>query len=175
MHYARLCLLLCWLSMSYSSFAVAEKIAEYTVKATFLYNFAIFTTWPDSNFDAFNLCIYGADPFGKDLDKLVKKKKRINDRNVTIYRTSNIDQLEQCQLVFISHSAIDRLTSVIDTLRNKPILTVADSPGAARRGVTINLAIKDNKVTFEVNLSMVRKAGLNLNAQLLRFATKVHY
>lgn len=173
MRYARLCLLLCWVSMSYSPLTVAEEVAEYTAKAAFLYNFAIFTTWPDSNFDVFNLCIYGADPFGKDLDKLMKKK-RVNERSVTIYRISNLDQLEQCQLIFISHSEIDSLTSVIDTLRNKPILTVADSPDAARRGATINLAVKDNKVTFEVNLSMVRKAGLNLNAQLLRFATKVH-
>lgn len=159
--------------MNYSPLAVAEEMAEYNVKSAFLYNFAIFTTWPDNNLDAFHLCIYGADPFGKDLDELMKKK-RVNERSISIYRTSNVDQLEQCQLVFISRLAIDNLTSVIDTLRNKPILTVADNPGAGQRGVMINMAVRDNRVTFEVNLSMIRKAGLNLNAQLLRFATEVH-
>lgn len=173
MRNARLYVLLCWAIMNYSPLVVAEEMAEYTVKAAFLYNFAIFATWPDNNLDAFNLCIYGTDPFGKDLDELMKKK-RVHERSITIDRTSNVDQLGQCQLVFISRSAIDNLTSVIDTLRNKPILTVADSPGAGQRGVMINMAVTDNRVTFEANLSMVRKAGLSLNAQLLRFATEVH-
>ena len=97
----------------------------------------------------------------------------VNDRAITIHRTNNIDRLDSCQLVFISRSSIDNLKAVINTLQGKPVLIVADSPGTIQQGVTLNMEIKDEKVTFEANLKVARKASLNLSSQLLRFATSV--
>ncbi len=170
---AKLCMLLCWAIIIHSPYVLAGESDEYTLKAAFLYNFAAYTTWPDSHIDTFNLCIYGSDPFGSDLDFLLKKKK-INERTITIRRTSNIDHLDQCQLVFISNSATNHLTKIIGALEDKPVLTVADSPGANQLGVALNMAIREDKVTFIANLNRARKAGLSLSAQLLRFATEVH-
>ncbi|MEQ1816782.1 MAG: YfiR family protein [Nitrosomonas sp.] len=173
MSFAKLYLLLFCAILSYSPYVYAEELDEYTLKAAFLYNFAAYTTWPDSNNgNTFNLCIYGNDPFGNNLDTLMQKK-RINDRTITIYRTNNIDRLDSCQLVFISRSSVDNLKAVINTLQDKPVLIVADSPGTIQQGVTLNMEIKDEKVTFEANLKVARKAGLNLSSQLLRFATSV--
>lgn len=172
MPFAKLYLLLFCAILSYSPYACAEELDEYTLKAAFLYNFAVYTTLPDSDASTFNLCIYGNDPFGKNLDSLMQKK-RINDRTITIYRTNNVDRLDSCQLVFVSRSSIDNLKDVINTLQDKPVLIVADSPGSAQQGVTLNMEVKDEKVTFEANLKVARKAGLNLSSQLLRFATSV--
>ncbi|WP_292926529.1 YfiR family protein [Nitrosomonas sp.] len=158
--------------MSYSSHARADELDEHTLKAAYLYNFAVYTTWPDTDASTFNLCIYGNDPFGKNLDSLMQKK-RVNDRTITIHRTNNIDRLDLCQLVFISHSSIDNLKAVIITLQDKPVLIVADSPGTIQQGVALNMEIKDEKITFDANLKVARKAGLNLSSQLLRFATSV--
>lgn len=173
MPFAKLYLLLFCAILSYSPYVCAEELDEYTLKAAFLYNFAVYTTWPDSDASTFNLCIYGNDPFGKNLDSLMQKK-RVNDRTITIHRTNNIDRLDSCQLVFISRSSIDNLGTVINTLQDKPILMVADSPNSTQKGVTINMEVKNEKVTFEANLIVARKAGLNLSSQLLRFATVVH-
>ena len=173
MPFAKLCLLLYWVIMSYSPSAWAEETPEYTLKGAFLYNFAIFTTWPDRGIDTFNLCIYGKDPFGMDLDELMKKK-RINDHPITIHRTDNIDHLDPCQLVFVSRLSIDNLKNVINTLQDKPVLIVTDNPGTIQQGVALNMEVKDEKITFEANLKVARKAGLNLSSQLLRFATAVH-
>lgn len=170
---AALSFLLWCLSLSFSSNARADETAEYTLKAAFLYNFALFTSWPDRSVDSFNLCIYGKDPFSQDLDSLMKKKN-INERKVIIHRINTIDHLNQCQLVFISRSAIGNLTDVIDSLKDKPVLTVADSPGVSQQGVVLNMNVKDDKITFEANLNMAKKVGLNLSSQLLRLATEVH-
>jgi len=167
-----LSILLCGLSLIFSSHARADETAEYTLKAAFLYNFALFTTWPERSVDNFNLCIYGKDPFNQDFDSLMKKKN-INDRKVIIHRINTIDHLNQCQLVFISRSAIGNLTNVIDSLKDKPVLTVADSPGVSEQGVVLNMNVKDDKITFEANLTTAKKAGLNLSSQLLRLATQV--
>lgn len=172
MPFAKLYLLLFGLILSFSPDARAEKLDEYTLKTAFLYNFAVYTTWPDTDASTFNLCIYGNDPFGKNFDSLMQKK-RVNDRTITIHRTNNIDRLDSCQLVFISRASIDNLKDVINTLQDKPVLIVADSPGTIQQGVTLNMEIKDEKVTFEANLKVAKKASLNLSSQLLRFATSV--
>ena len=172
MPFAKLYLLLFCVILSYSPHARADELDEYTLKAAFLYNFAVYTTWPDGDASTFNLCIYGSDPFGKNLD-LLMQKKRIRDRTITIHRTNNNDRLDSCQLVFISRSSIDNLEDVINILQDKPILIVADSPNSAQQGVTLNMEVKNEKVTFEANLIVARKAGLNLSSQLLRFATSV--
>lgn len=153
--------------------AQAEELSEYTLKALFLYNFATFTAWPNRSMDNFHLCIYGKDPFGQGIDSLMKSKK-INERMIDIDRISDVTQLRQCQLVFISSSALANLDDVVDAIKDDPILTVADSPGASRQGVILNMNVKDEKVTFEANLTMARKAGLNLSSQLLRLATEIH-
>lgn len=70
-------------------------------------------------------------------------------------------------------AAIGDLADVIDGLKDKPVLTVADSPGVSQQGVVLNMNVKDDKITFEANLTMARKAGLSLSSQLLRLATKI--
>lgn len=167
------CLLIYSVMAMHPSPGYADDEAEYTLKAAFLYNFAIFTTWPTRSTENFNLCIYGKDPFGKNFDALMKTKK-INEKTVDIHRISAIDRLSQCQLVYISRSVIGDLANIIATLADKPVLTVADSPEAARKGVVINMNVIEDKVTFEANLLMAKKAELNLSSQLLRLATEVH-
>ncbi len=171
--HARSWMLLCWVMMSYSPCILADESSEYTLKAAFLYNFAAFTTWPESHIDTFNLCIYGSDPFGPNLDVLLKDKN-VNGFAITIHRTNEIDHLEQCQLVFISRSVISSLTKVIDVLKDQPVLTVADHPSAIKLGVSLSMDIKKDKITFEANLGVARKTGLNLSSQLLRFASRVY-
>ncbi|MDE2388014.1 MAG: YfiR family protein [Betaproteobacteria bacterium] len=160
-------------SIGYPPDAQADKTAEYTLKGAFLYNFALFTSWPGRTAENFNLCIYGRNPFSQDLDLLMKKKS-INERKVLIHRIDTVDQLDQCQLVFISQAAIGHLSHIIGAVKDKPVLTVTDSPGAGRQGAVLNMSVIDDKVTFEANLIAARKAGLNLSSQLLRLATEVH-
>lgn len=161
------------ISSVFPSYSRADNTAEYTLKAAFLYNFAIFTTWPNRSLGNFNLCIYGKDPFGNNFDALMKAK-RINEQSINIHRINQLDHLAQCQLVFISRPAINNLAAIIDAIHDKPVLTVADSPEAARQGVVINMNVIEDKVTFEANLLIAKKAGLNLSSQLLRLATEVY-
>lgn len=51
--------------------------------------------------------------------------------------------------------------------------TVTDSAGAAKRGVALNMAVVQNKITFEANPRAARAARLNLSSKLLRLATEV--
>ena len=59
-------------------------------------------------------------------------------------------------------------------LRGDAVLTVADTPGFAERGVMINFFItREDKVRFEANLEEAENSGLRLSSQLLKLATIV--
>jgi len=149
----------------------SDSVPEYQLKAGFLYNFSTFTEWPAEVGETLNLCVYGQDPFGNYLDEL--QGKTVGDRALAARRVSNLDRLEGCQIVFIARSASDKLPQVLNKLEGRPVLTVADSPGAIRQGVALNMVIQQNRVTFEANLAAVRGNGLNLSSRLLRLATEV--
>ncbi len=151
--------------------AMADELPEYRLKAAFLYNFALFTEWPTEVGPTLNLCIHGTDPFGKEIDAL--QDKSVGARSLAVQRRRVNESLKGCQIVFIAASAIDGLPHVLDGLRDLPVLTVADSPGAARQGVALNMALAQNKISFQANLQAARAAKLNLSSKLLRLATEV--
>lgn len=149
----------------------AEDLPEYRLKAAFLYNFVLFTEWPADIGATLGMCIVGRDPFGKEIDEL--QGKAVGERSIAVLRKSVGDPLRNCQLVFIAESAIASLPKMLDELRDRPVLTVADCPAAAGQNVALNMSVVQNRVTFEANLHAARAARLNLSSKLLRLATKV--
>jgi hypothetical protein len=151
--------------------AESQELAEYRLKAAFLYNFAIFTEWPPDTGSSLRLCVYGVDPFGQEIDAL--QGKSVGERLLSVQRTPQGGSLAGCQIVFIARSAIPGLAGVLEGLRGCDVLTVADSPGALSLGVALNMSVIQNKVAFEANLKAARAARLNLSSKLLRLATAV--
>ena len=54
------------------------------------------------------------------------------------------------------------------------LLWVGDSHGLTERGVTLNLQPHQGRIVFDVDLQAARRAGLEINARLLRLARFVH-
>jgi len=151
--------------------AAANTLAEYRVKAAFLINFATFTEWPAAVGSTLNLCVYGPDPFGVEVDKF--QGRSVGGSSLTVMRVNSVDKLGDCQVVFITRPVIDNLLRVLDNLSGKPVLTVADSPGAMRQGVALNMNTRQSRVTFEANLAAARGNRLNLSSKLLTLASEV--
>ena len=156
-----------------STYSSADETDEYTLKSAFLYNFSLFTTWPEHSFTTFDLCIYGDDPFGKNFDVLLEDKT-IRNHSIVIHRINQLEQLTSCQLVYISRSERKKIPEIVNSLADHSVLTIADSPDACLQGVMLNMNVENDKITFEANLKQAKKANLTLNAQLLRLATKVY-
>jgi hypothetical protein len=159
------------LGLGVSGARAADDLPEYRLKAAFLYNFALFTEWPADVGNTLRLCVLGADPFGSELDGL--QGKAVGERSITLQRKAGIEGLKGCQIVFIAPAAAGQLPRALEALEGQTVLTVADSPGAARQGVALNMAVVQNKVSFEANLRAARAAKVNLSSKLLRLATEV--
>ena len=148
------------------------ELPEYRLKAAVLYNFALFTEWPVEVGSSLNLCVHGADPFGAELDEL--HGKRVGARSIAVRRMPDPEANGGCQILFVAASAVGGLPQLLEGLRGLPVLTVADSPGAARQGVALNMVMRQSRIAFEVNLKAARAARLTLSSKLLRLATEVY-
>ena len=154
-----------------ASEARADDLPEYRLKAEYLYRFAQFTEWPVEVGNTLNLCVHGTDPFGAALDTL--QGRAVEHRTITVMRNVRTKALDGCQIVFVASAAAADMSDVLEQLRGRPALVVADTPGAARRGVALNMTVVDNHVTFEANIEAARAARINLSSRLLRLATEV--
>jgi hypothetical protein len=149
-------------------------VGEYELKAAFVYNFIAFARWPEETDRTLTLCIHGPDPFGAMLDKL--QRRTVGKRGLAVRRAVGLDELADCDAVFIAAPALGGLGQLLERLGNRPVLTIADSPGAMRRGVVVNMnKSEQGKVSFEVNLGAARARGLGFSAQMLSLATEVRY
>lgn len=150
---------------------------EYQLKAVFLMNFAKFVEWPTTAFRSaqspVTICVLGEDPFGHDLDDIVRGQLA-GDRTMTVRRVSQIHREETCHILFVGSPERERAERVVEALRNAPMLTVSEGNDFAAAGGMIALVIEENKVRFDVNLDAAERAGLKISSKLLKLARSVH-
>jgi len=166
-------LILLVICLHHSSVMPAES-QEYVVKAVFLEKFTNFIDWPKESiaYDStkpFVIGVIGENPFGKLLSDVYSSQKIFNKR-IQIINDLDTSHFQDCQIIFISRSKKDKLNEIIDMTKDKPILTVSDTEGFAKKGVMINLYVEKNSVKFEVNEPAVRKSPLKVSHLLLNMA-----
>jgi hypothetical protein len=173
-----LCAALCLcLLASRPSRAQAGGVAEYDVKAAFLYDFAKFVEWPANALpqekSSIILCIVGADPFGAALDNTIRNQ-RIDRHEIVIRRTNKSEELRTCQIVFISRTEGKYLEVILDSLKGASTLVVGEGQGFAERGGAIEMYIEDKSVHFAINVDVLKRAHLEVSSNVLTLATIVH-
>ena len=157
------------ISPSYGQIKQIAPNQEYKAKATFLFNFAKFTTWPEdvlAESDRIQFCILGTDPFGLFLDVLAIREVR--GRKVDLLRIKSVDQSLDCHFLFLAKDAVADKGRVPMELSRRGLFVVGDTPGLASRGAIANLLDENGDVHFEINVGSARGAGLILNTQLLQ-------
>ncbi len=150
------------------------QTGEYLIKAAFLYNFAKFVEWPETQ-DVENdlrssviLGILGNDPFGKAIETI--QGKTVKGKKLRVKHFSRVEDLESCHMLFICSSERQGLIHVLNRVNGSNVLTVGDMHRFAQLGGMVNLVKEGNKIKFEINVNAVRKAGLKISSKLLKLA-----
>jgi len=143
---------------------------EYQIKAAFLFNFAQFVKWPGTSFptpDApFCIGILGDDPFGGALEETIQGET-IDNRKLTLQHARNFEELQGCQMIFVSKSEESHVGQILSQLDSKPILLVSDINSFAKSGGAIGFYLQEGKVRFAINPSTAQRGGLRVSSQLL--------
>lgn len=152
------------------------QIAEYAVKAAFLYKFGFFVEWPDSAFPSptspINLCIVGTDPFGKSLDTVVAGEQ-VNGHNVVVHRLKTVGPNPACHILYASGSEEQSKAQIIELLRGSNVLIVSDGAKYKSGSGIINFVIADNRVRFDIDEEAAAQNGLLISSKLMSLALNV--
>ena len=176
--------------------ANSERSMEYQIKAAFLYNFIKFVNWPEEKKaeteKPISIGIIGCEDFIESFKSIQGRK--IGERSISVkyfagYEKLNkkkdaegrqwdkkIDALKVCDvLMFCSCGAegIRYSDQIMKALKEVPILTVGEADDFLKSGGMINFIRYDEKIRFEINNAVARKAGLTIRSKLLRLAKKV--
>ncbi|MBE0537522.1 MAG: YfiR family protein [Phycisphaerae bacterium] len=156
-------------------------IAEvYRNKAAALCNFIYFVEWPQARAVAapgkgsYVVAIIGEDP---ECDRLERDRGSLAEHmSVRIKRFGRYKEgldIEACHTLFVCRSEGEHVESILERLKGKPVLTVADWPGFLRAGGMIELVKMEDTIQWKINQAPVKASGLHLSMQLMRNATAV--
>ena len=166
---AALCALLAALC---ASAAAAEPVHENDLKAAFVFNFAVFTAWPDEALSVgapLSLCAGAANPMLAALSQL--SDKLVNGHRVAVRAADAA--LRGCHVLVLDHHDRSRWPQIKRELAGANVLTVTDDRSISDDGAVIGLSVEDQRIVFDVDIAAARGARLNLSSKLLRLARSV--
>jgi hypothetical protein len=152
--------------------AVMQAPSEYQLKMDLIPKFTRFVEWPSqspvrNSYSPFILGVIGRSPFGDEFERYFLKQT-LKGKGVQIRYCRTLEDLDTCDLVFICASEKDRLKPILARVRQKPILTVSDSPGFSKEGVMVCFLREGNRLAFEVNAASAKEAGIQFASSFLQ-------
>lgn len=170
-------LTICLLAIS-SSVHVFGATSEYTMKAAFIEKLTHFVDWPDDSPLAdpnhvFTLCVIGKNPFEGSLQKLASQMK-IKGRNTLFLEITSPLEVQGCDLLFVSNKHSFPIIDILTVIKNRPVLSVSDTPGFAEQGGMVNFFTEEGRLGFEVNLKKAKTLGFNIRSRLLKLSRIVN-
>ncbi len=147
------------------------------IKATMIYKFIYYIEWPENlNSDSNNKIIVGVIGDATHYELLNQYHGRmINDQELVIKPINDVDQLTNCNVLFIGKEADMNLEKVKELIDHQPILIIGEEEQFTQRGGIINFFLdKQDRVQFEVNIDAAKLSGLKISSKLLKLAKFVY-
>jgi hypothetical protein len=144
-------------------------------RASFLPKFPRYVTWPQARRlapgGAYQLCIIGADPFGRALDTAAAGEQ-IDGHGVAVRRLPGSAGADGCHLAYVRGADAVETDRLLFALRSQPVLTVTDAESGPQRGM-IHFATVSGRTRFFINEAEAARLGLTISSRLLALAAGV--
>jgi len=153
--------------------AQGERRDEYHVKAAFLYNFAKFIQWPESDrSEMLVVGVVGHSPFNEVFEAVVTGKS-VNGRVIVVRQFQSDDDPRAFNIIFIGVSEARRTADILLRVGGASVLTVGETPHFLTEGGIVQFYVRENRVRFDINSAGANQAGLRISSQLLSLAKQV--
>jgi hypothetical protein len=148
---------------------------ELAVKATYLYKFAPFVSWPDKAWTTPNaplvICVQGADPFGAVLDRATAGQA-VGGHPVVVRRLARMDSESGCHIAYVAGGPAQSQTQALQAVVGTPVLTVTDEGRGGPKGI-VHLLLDSGKVRFSIDAALAQECGVAISSKLLALAVAV--
>ncbi|MFH0709474.1 MAG: YfiR family protein [Pseudomonadota bacterium] len=147
----------------------ADALPEYTLKAAYLYNFALLTDWPKGEeSEDLNICFYRE---GLGNASVALQNKMVGNRKIKVVDVATAEETKVCHMVFIPENEGRSSENVIRQIVGTPVLIVSENKYINDGHITI--IREGRKLAFDVSLKSLKRSNLLLSSRLLKLARKV--
>jgi hypothetical protein len=148
----------------------AQVVAAPELKALFLLNFTRFTEWPEIAPAApLLLCVLGDERVLEALT-VAARSQQVNDHRIQVARMTVAGAWPSCHVLFVGGRAVKHASSLLESVRTSPILTVSDQSRFAQSSGAIELYTEGDRMKFAVNVDALQRARLRVSSRLLGLA-----
>ena len=148
---------------------IKAQETNYKAYSLYVYNFMKYVDWPENqNQGDFIIMIFGKSNIEKELHNLANQKK-IRGRNIIVKSTHSLDEITNCQLLYISEEKSSLIKNINTKLFGKGVLVVGEKDGLANKGASLSFATLDNdELSFDINKKVINQQNLKISAALLK-------
>lgn len=154
----------------------SNAVEEYVAKAALTFNFARYTEWPAAavaNSPAIlRVCVVGDDAVVAAFQAI--NGKPVGQRQIRVSALHKLDKPGGCDVIFVNIRDRRKVSLLLGSVHDHPILTIGELPDFTDYGGIINLYRSAKKIRFEINLAAASKANLAISSRLLRLAKVTH-
>ena len=149
--------------------------AEAHVKARIAFNLARFTQWPAQAFaDAAAPQQWCANVRDSALARALEalSSETAGGRGIQA-QINSVNPARGCHVFYIEAAAERNVAALLAGVAGWPVLTIGDGDGFSQRGI-VGLVNVNDTIRFDINLTRMRAAQLNISSQVLKLARRVH-
>jgi len=157
--------------------APAAPVPREQLEAAIVYNILPYVEWPQDAGPGTGaplvLCVDPASRLSQPLRTLAGRPVR--EHRLEVQDLAPGDAARRCHAAVLDGSprASGAGAAVRRLLRGQPVLVFGDATATAGDAVAVQLVEADGRIAFEVDMTQVREARLQINSRLLRLARKV--
>ncbi len=169
-----LAVMLAALTMLCARPALAQEATESVLKGAFVFNFMMFTEWPQDVLPSgapLIACVVGDEPVAEALIDNVDGRLINGHSVVVMMRTENT--VQGCHVLYVSSASASTITQTMTSVGNSPCLTISDGGEFVRTGGIVELFVEGGKMRFKVSLGSVKRSRIQLSSRLLSLAELV--
>jgi hypothetical protein len=159
-------------TMLLTSVTLAQDVATTSLKAAYIYQFALFTQWPPDALpqaEPLTMCVVGDANVREALERTVKNAT-IGGRRVTVAFGQPDKPPTGCHALYVSAVSSAQAARLVAGLREMPVLTISDLEGFNKMGGIVEFVYEGGQLRFSIRSEAVTQSHLQLSSKLLSLA-----
>lgn len=153
-----------------------KATTEQIIRSAFIYNFALYTSWPESKLQEFNyeirVCTLGTDVLGEAIESI--RKKTIRNKAVQLLKNVSLEVVNECHVLYVSGVSNDTMLKLYKLSMQHHILLISEHASDRPMRGMITMRVEQNHLMFDVDYTYAKLANLNFSSRLLNLAREVY-
>ncbi|MCU0391284.1 MAG: YfiR family protein [Thermoflexibacter sp.] len=150
-----------------------ESNNNYRVYAGLLYHFTKYIEWPSQKQQGdFVIGVYGDEEMVVATQNLTRNRFVSNQR-IIVKKVVVESDINECHIIFVERKFSHKFKTIQPKMQSQNTLLITESGDFAKKGAGINFVIKQDRLKFEMNKSVIEGAGLRVSNELVKLSILV--